>query len=172
MREGFVKWRRVGAAMALLFGAAPIASAQSRIGGYVNLGAGIRQPSPSTFTRTAVNAEGSDREEAKTVTELESSAVFDFGGGIVLADRFTLGASYERSSSKQPTEVQLSLSHPEFHPTLVATKATNDLKRTDTAAAFAVRVSGDFHAVVHAHRIRRTVVHGDPTRGRERSLRE
>lgn len=98
MREGFVKRRDIGVALALLLGVAALASAQTRVGGYVNLGIGIRQPSPSSVTRTAVNSDGTNREEARTMTELDSSGVVDFGGGIVLANRFTLRVDGDRGT--------------------------------------------------------------------------
>lgn len=135
---------------------APTASAQtpSAVSGFVTGNFGMAQPVGDTLTSTAVAIDGNDRNEVRLTSTLKSSPLVDFGGGIVLRNRWMFGASFDRTAQSVPSDVTLTLHHPDFHPTLTTTKATDPITIVDqgvhlsagvnipTGSAFVLRVFG------------------------------
>ncbi len=112
---------------------APLASAQtqSAVSGFVTGNIGMARPAADTLTSIASSSDGGDRAEARLTGAMTSSPAVDFGGGVIIRNRWVLGASFDRTAESSPSDVVVTLQHPDFHPTLTATKATEPLERVD-----------------------------------------
>ena len=102
----------------------PTAWAQSTrpplIEGYVSAGAGVARSPAGHPTSVATETDGLSTDRATTTFVLPSARVFEFGGGVTFLGALTVGAAFEDSVSEQPGMVDLSLTHPLFHPVLTA----------------------------------------------------
>src|SRR5262245_51474556 len=99
--------------------APPLASAQtpSAVSGFATGNIGMTRPISDTLTSVASSSAGRDRAEVRLTGEMTSSPLVDFGGGIILHNRWMLGASFDRTAESSPSDVVVTLQHPDFHPT-------------------------------------------------------
>ena len=124
------------------------------VGGYVSAGAGLARPPVSNPTSVASDTDGLNTDTATTTFELPAARTVEFGGGVTFLGALTVGAAFEDSVSEQAGMVDLSLTHPLFHPVLRASKTTGPLQHSEKAThieigykfprtgPFAVRVFG------------------------------
>ena len=124
------------------------------VGGYVSAGAGLARPPSGNPTSVATETDGVNTDQATTTFELPGARTFEFGGGVTFLGALTLGAAFEDSASDQAGMMDLSLTHPLFHPVLRASKTTGPLQHSEKAThieigyrfprtgPFAIRVFG------------------------------
>ena len=63
---------------------------------------------------------------------MKRSPLFDLGGGVIIRNRWSVGVAFDRSAESAPADINVALQHPSFHPTLMATRATEALDRVET----------------------------------------
>jgi hypothetical protein len=124
------------------------------VGGYVSAGAGLARPPASNPTSVATETDGLNTDQATTTFELPGARTFEFGGGVTFLGALTVGAAFEDSVSDQAGRVDLSLTHPLFHPVLRTSKTAGPLQHSEKAThieigyrfprtgPFAIRVFG------------------------------
>ena len=103
------------------------------VDGYVSAGAGLARPPASNPTSVATDTDGLNTDKATTTFELPGARTFEFGGGVTFLGALTVGAAFEDSVSEQAGMMDLSLTHPLFHPVLGASKTTGPLQHSEKA---------------------------------------
>ncbi len=99
---------------------------------FVNANIGMAQPMPSALDSVATHVDGPDREEVGLRATMKRSPLFDLGGGVIIRNRWIVGMAFDRSAESAPADVNVTLQHPFSHPTLTASRATEDLDRVET----------------------------------------
>ena len=103
-----------------------------RVSGFVNANIGLAQPMPDGLSSVASSLDDTGRNEVGLRSTMKRSPVVDLGGGVLFRNRWMLGASFDRSAESAPGDVSVTLDHPLFHPTLTASRLTEDLERIES----------------------------------------
>jgi len=124
--------------LALVIGSAASAQTPRAVGGFVSGNIGVILPASDALTNTAGAADGVDSIAIGLTQPMSASPAVDFGGGVIVRNRWVFGASFDRTAETSPAEVVLTLRHPEYHPTLTGTAATEPLERVEQGLHFSV----------------------------------
>ena len=103
------------------------------IGVYANAHFGVAIPSESTHINFGEVTFGSSSESGRGEYPINSGFAFEFGGGVVLKQRWIAGVAFSRAASSDPGEFTLMLNHPPAHGPIEDTVATDPFNRTENA---------------------------------------
>lgn len=118
---------------------------------FVSANAGLVQPAAGSFANVAFVTDGVNRDEGRADYTVERGPGLDIGGGVIIGRGLLLGLAVSHYTDSQPADFTLTLQHPQFHPTLIATTTTAPLKRTENAVhlqfGYAVPSMGRLHVM-------------------------
>ena len=100
---------------------------------FVSANVGVVQPAVSSFTNSASQTDGINRDAVRGDYSFASKPGLDIGGGVILGPGLVLGVAVSNYSDKEPGSFTLTLEHPQFHPTLTATTLTVPLDHVEKA---------------------------------------
>jgi hypothetical protein len=118
--------------LALVFASAASAQTPPAVSGFVTGNIGLALPAADSLTTVASISNGANLEELRVTTNMSASPLIDFGGGVLIRNRWMFGASLDRTSQTSPADITMTMQHPDFHPTLTATMASEPRKRVDS----------------------------------------
>jgi hypothetical protein len=120
----------------VLFGLPQSAAAQGLVSGkpqaFLSVNAGVAHPLGEALRDVAASVDGPDRDEVRARYPVKTGGALDIGGGMIVGPGLVVGLAMTLTSTSEPADLTIELSHPMFHPTLTATAKTESLRRAET----------------------------------------